>query len=269
MSNLTSGWAWKQPLKGTDKLVLVALADNADDDGVCWPGQKFLAEKTGMTDRSVRTILARLEGAHLIRRSPRFRKDGSRSSDLIELAVAGPFQYQEESSAGSTLPPVNHQSGVGEGDGFVGPTRTMVAGASAHPGARGPGKLPSYSFGRKKVTVEEWMKVVAIMRAFNEAFGTSFAPKDRDMIGRVVMVLRSPAGRDLSLTDFERVIAMNAKAPWWGSEKPDTVGVIFSPRAFPKALRCDGIPTGRQAREAQEASVRSRLDEMMRSGDTR
>jgi hypothetical protein len=261
LSNLTSGWAWKQDLKGTDKLVLVALADNADDEGVCWPGQKFLAEKCGMTDRSVRTILTRLEEAHLIRRSPRFRRDGSRSSDLIELAVAGPFSAPEDSSAGNTLPPVNHHGGVGKDQGNLGDTATVVAREDAR-------ELPAYTFNRKRVTKEEWRRVAHIMGKFNRTFGTSFGAKDKDMVSRVVMVLRSPAGAVLSDEDYERIIDNNAKAPWWGAETPDTIGVIFSPRAFPKAARNNGVPTGRKAAQAQEASVLARLDAMIARGDT-
>ncbi|MGB5741636.1 MAG: helix-turn-helix domain-containing protein, partial [Sedimenticolaceae bacterium] len=30
-------WAWRQTLTPTLKLVLMALADSADDQGVCWP----------------------------------------------------------------------------------------------------------------------------------------------------------------------------------------------------------------------------------------
>lgn len=53
---------WKKSQhKGSDLLLLLALADNADDEGYCWPGVEYLAEKIRMTPRSVVNITARLE----------------------------------------------------------------------------------------------------------------------------------------------------------------------------------------------------------------
>ena len=41
-------WAWQQLLKPVPKLVLMALADAADDEGVCWPSVATLASKVGV-----------------------------------------------------------------------------------------------------------------------------------------------------------------------------------------------------------------------------
>ena len=41
-------------------LVLLALADRADDDGVCWPGYDYLAAKARILKRSVIRIIQRL-----------------------------------------------------------------------------------------------------------------------------------------------------------------------------------------------------------------
>ncbi|MEL6963422.1 MAG: helix-turn-helix domain-containing protein [Pseudomonadota bacterium] len=48
-------------LKATDKLVLLALADHANDEGECWPSMARLAEKCDMTPRGVRNVIRRLE----------------------------------------------------------------------------------------------------------------------------------------------------------------------------------------------------------------
>jgi len=42
-------------------LLLLALSDNADDDGYCWPGIEYLAHKIRMTPQSVINLTARLE----------------------------------------------------------------------------------------------------------------------------------------------------------------------------------------------------------------
>jgi hypothetical protein len=68
-----------------EKLLLIVLANYADEDGRCWPSQKRLGEDAGMSDRSVRTAFVKLEEAGLIVRERRNRRDGSRGTDMIEL----------------------------------------------------------------------------------------------------------------------------------------------------------------------------------------
>lgn len=49
-------------LKPAEKLTLLALADNADDEtGVCWPSLDRLARKTCQSERNVRRMIRRLE----------------------------------------------------------------------------------------------------------------------------------------------------------------------------------------------------------------
>jgi len=47
--------------KGSALLLLLALADNADDDGFCWPGIEHLAAKIRMTPQSVINLSKKLE----------------------------------------------------------------------------------------------------------------------------------------------------------------------------------------------------------------
>lgn len=92
MSGRVVGWAFDMPdLTPTQKLTLVALADNASDDGTCWPSQRTLANKTGLSERTVRTALKALEARGLLSRRPRLRNDGKgRTSDLYKLSVHQP-----------------------------------------------------------------------------------------------------------------------------------------------------------------------------------
>jgi len=48
MSTEASSWAWRQRLTATQKLVLLALADHADHEGICWPGMVGVAKKQGL-----------------------------------------------------------------------------------------------------------------------------------------------------------------------------------------------------------------------------
>ncbi|MDG6104008.1 helix-turn-helix domain-containing protein [Dactylosporangium aurantiacum] len=68
MSIRVMTWVWdSSPVGGNDRLVLLAIADNAADDGTnAWPSLHTLARKTLLDVRTVRRIVRRLEeGGHL------------------------------------------------------------------------------------------------------------------------------------------------------------------------------------------------------------
>jgi hypothetical protein len=55
-------WVWENgPRDGTDALVLLALADFADDAGRCYPSMRTIAEKARMTERGAQKVIRRLE----------------------------------------------------------------------------------------------------------------------------------------------------------------------------------------------------------------
>lgn len=57
---------WTVALCHTDKIVLLALADNANDEGVCWPSVPTLITKCGMSERSVQRVVTKLcESGHV------------------------------------------------------------------------------------------------------------------------------------------------------------------------------------------------------------
>lgn len=58
---------WDEPLQThTQKLVLLALADNANDDGVCWPSMRTIARKCDLSEQAVRNQVAALQDLQLI-----------------------------------------------------------------------------------------------------------------------------------------------------------------------------------------------------------
>jgi hypothetical protein len=60
--------AWAVDLPAGDKLVLLALADCANDEGHCWPGIRSLCTKTGKSERSLQAAIKALcEAQHLTR----------------------------------------------------------------------------------------------------------------------------------------------------------------------------------------------------------
>lgn len=53
--------AWNTSLPPTEKLLLLSLADQANDDGVAWPSIESISKKTGVSERTVFRHLVSLE----------------------------------------------------------------------------------------------------------------------------------------------------------------------------------------------------------------
>lgn len=82
MSAQAVTWAYKQNISPpTAKFVLVTLADAANGEGYCWPGQQRLMQLTGMSERALRDQIKTLEVLGYIHRERRTRSNGSRTSD--------------------------------------------------------------------------------------------------------------------------------------------------------------------------------------------
>lgn len=59
---------WELELPDSEKIVLLALADCANDEGLCWPGMASLVRKCSKSERTVQYMMRRLEEAgHMTR----------------------------------------------------------------------------------------------------------------------------------------------------------------------------------------------------------
>lgn len=88
MSYKALNWAWElEELRSSQKFVLIALADMADDKHSCFPGQDRLAAMTGMSVDTVSRAVRALERRGLLRRVARRRANGYRTSDRYFLQV--------------------------------------------------------------------------------------------------------------------------------------------------------------------------------------
>lgn len=61
MSVDAMSYVWKTALAGAQKLMLLAIADRADEKGVCYPGIDKLAEKCGIKIRAAQKLISKLE----------------------------------------------------------------------------------------------------------------------------------------------------------------------------------------------------------------
>ncbi len=82
-------WAWRQALKPVPKLVLMALADIADDKGICWPSMSTVAAKCNVSTRTIRRCIQDLVTHDLLQVEQRYRNDGSNSSNRYQLQLRG------------------------------------------------------------------------------------------------------------------------------------------------------------------------------------
>ena len=130
-------------LDQSQTLVLLALADAANDEGVCWPSQAEIGRKARLKDRAVRNQIRSLEAAGLLSVSRRATPQG-RKTNVYRLNIGCDFSLQSKQPArnagwveGSESEPVDnrtfrcnqsnrHEMPVGS------PTGTVMPVASIH-----------------------------------------------------------------------------------------------------------------------------------------
>jgi len=86
-------WVWQLKVKGTEKLVLLALGDIANDQGKCWPGIDTVTKKCGVSRNTVIRIIANLKKQGLIISEHRHTEDGRRTSNLYTLTLCPNLQH--------------------------------------------------------------------------------------------------------------------------------------------------------------------------------
>lgn len=59
---------WDMPMQAVDKLVALALADNANEAGLCWPSIATIARKCGCSERSVQRSIRQLQADGILKR---------------------------------------------------------------------------------------------------------------------------------------------------------------------------------------------------------
>lgn len=113
---------WDLDLPDSDKLVLLALADCANDEGHCWPSVASLVRKCSKSERTIQASIKRLvdEGLLLRREVPGkgcnytvLPKTGAKTAPRSDCAPAKPAPAQRTTptpAAAADKPSKNHQS---------------------------------------------------------------------------------------------------------------------------------------------------------------
>lgn len=88
-------------MSSTQKLVLISLADQANDDGVCWPSIRRMSERTCLSDRAIRDAIVWLSESGVLAVEHRYN-----SSNVYTIS-ANKFRHVPADSAppAPSLPP--------------------------------------------------------------------------------------------------------------------------------------------------------------------
>lgn len=133
MSTIIMSQCW--PLQGlsvTQKAVLISLADQANDDGVCWPAVGTIAARCCMSARAVRTAMDHLEAVGLLTRDRRFN-----SSTVYKVTPANFDKAAAPSKAGRKSGKAGTAPGAGAAPHAGG--APAAGGAAPHAGGDAPG----------------------------------------------------------------------------------------------------------------------------------
>jgi len=80
-------------LEPTQKLVLLAICDNANDEGLCYPSIDTIQHKTSLSRPTVIKIINKLEELHMLTKTQRAKKNGGRYSSLYLVFPAETFEF--------------------------------------------------------------------------------------------------------------------------------------------------------------------------------
>lgn len=105
-------------MNATQKLVLISLADQANDQGVCWPSLANMERRTNLSERAIRAAIRWLEAASILTTTYR---QGTSSSYTIDVTTYNPDAPRQLVLPGTTCRPPRREmpgggaAGAGEG----------------------------------------------------------------------------------------------------------------------------------------------------------
>lgn len=80
--------AFDTKLSGNIKLVLLALADCANDNMQCYPSYSHIARKASISIATAKRIVKKLEEMKALKKENRFKKDRTKSSNIYTLNIS-------------------------------------------------------------------------------------------------------------------------------------------------------------------------------------
>ncbi|MEJ8292938.1 helix-turn-helix domain-containing protein [Delftia tsuruhatensis] len=159
MSTMIMAACWPLAMSPAQKAVLISLADQANDDGVCWPGVATIAKRTCLSERAVQDAIAWLQTVGVVFREYRINSSTSYTITPANFnPAAAPAKRKRGTGADAApgangAPPANGAPGA---DGAPPPADGAPGGANgapqppqmAHP--RGADGAPKSSLNRNR-----------------------------------------------------------------------------------------------------------------------
>ena len=231
-------WAWHQALKPVPKLILMALADAADDQGICWPSVATLASKVGVSTRTVRRVMQELISGKLLAAEQRYRSDGSCTSNRYRLQLAG----------GDKLSPAPDASDTTPGHACQGPPDTCV--------------IPGTTIGTQKESPQPPMPVIEQSDRGGGAvselnYPKALLPAERSRAEAMVAVLPTPLNQQVLDEWAGIIIAGEIRSSSLGCPRALVRRAQQGTFAPERALRVARARKVRQRAEAAQAPVES------------
>lgn len=97
-------WARKD-LDPYERLVMLSLADHADDEGYCFPSIRRLCDRTGMKERGLQGVLKRLTNRGDIRIEIGGGRSGTNRYQIVNNPAPGAPPHDTHPRTGRTTPP--------------------------------------------------------------------------------------------------------------------------------------------------------------------
>ncbi|EPN9585296.1 helix-turn-helix domain-containing protein [Cronobacter sakazakii] len=126
------------------KLVLIKLADNANDRGECWPSYQHVADQCEIGRSTVKGHIRALEKMGLLRRE--YRKNGHlNQSNLFYLTLDNPVKKASGKGGAGAAPGQELPDGVGQGLTGIGQELPGGGAGAARGGGAGAAPITSHS----------------------------------------------------------------------------------------------------------------------------
>lgn len=255
----------------SDRLVLLALAEYAHDDGsMAFPAVETLARKARVGETTCRKSLRSLEAdgeiepmgktkfGTVIYRLLMGQPSTSNEVDDPTREGAADFAGGAESTGGQNLPKGGQDLPKGGQD--LPPNRQEpsipVKGGSA--GASGRVEVPSLKVGRGKVKEEWWDLTARVLTEYNRQAGMNLrlltsAGKPSEAAKRIYLRIRDYP--DISFDEHADIIQRTLASRWWGSGAP-TIGVVYGPNVFEDNIARPGDSVGDKRADKKDRDQR-------------
>ena len=260
MSIRCVGWVLEHSeTRLSDRLVLLALADYAHDDGgMAFPAVGTLAHKARVSKTGCRKCLRRLEDAGEIEATGVTRH----GTVIYSILMGG-----ESLRGGETLSGGRETLRGGEvkstAKPLVEPSGT-VKGENAGVRAREPRQLVM-KIGGKKVSPDLWLLTEKVLTDFNEQAGTKLrlvtsGGKASQAATRIYC--RVAEYPDIKFEEHSDIIERTLASRWWG-DNPANIGVVYGPRVFEDNITRSPTKSGGESKKDRDKRRLGALSRLM------